>query len=49
MEARCWAPDLSLALFEQNIQNSLTFVDQREEVILHHLDLLRYQTFTGCQ
>jgi hypothetical protein len=24
-------------------------VDEREEVVLHHLDELRYQTFTDCK
>ncbi len=49
MEIQRWAPDLNMDLFERNIQNMLLFVDQREEVIIHHLDILRYQTFTECQ
>ncbi|NIN35739.1 MAG: hypothetical protein GTO60_11895 [Gammaproteobacteria bacterium] len=50
METTRWAPDLSgAAIFEQNVANMLTFVDVREEVILHHLDILRYQTFTDCK
>ena len=49
LEAQRWAPDLpGLQIFDQNIQNALHFVDVREEVILHHLDELRYQTFTEC-
>jgi hypothetical protein len=50
MEAERWAPDLpGLQIFDQNVQNMLHFVDVREEVILHHLDELRYQTFTECK
>jgi hypothetical protein len=50
METERWAPDLpGVAIFEQNIANALKFVDEREEVILHHLDILRYQTFTECK
>jgi hypothetical protein len=50
LETDRWAPDLpGVAMFEQNIANMLTFVDVREEVILHHLDILRYQTFTECK
>ena len=50
METERWAPDLpGVQIFEQNIQNALTFVDVREEVILNHLDILRYQTFTECK
>ena len=50
METDRWAPDLpGVAMFEQNIADMLTFVDVREEVILHHLDILRYQTFTECR
>lgn len=49
MEINRWAPDLSVNLWERNIQNMLRFVDEREEVILHHLDILKYQTFTQCQ
>ncbi|MBN1220384.1 MAG: CotH kinase family protein [Anaerolineae bacterium] len=50
METARWAPDLpGPQLFEQNVQNMLRFVDEREEVILHHLDILRYQTFTECK
>ena len=49
-EAARWAPDLpGLQIFDQNIQNALKFADEREEVILHHLDILRYQTFTECK
>jgi hypothetical protein len=50
METERWAPDLSgVAIWEQNIADMLKFVDVREEVILHHLDILRYQTFTECK
>lgn len=49
LEIDRWAPTMSLATFDQNIQNSLRFVDERQEVILHHLDILRYQTFTSCR
>ena len=51
MEIDRWVPDLgvSLALFDHNINNALRFVDMREEVILHHLDILRYQTFLHCR
>lgn len=50
LETERWAPDLpGLELFDQNIQHALYFVDQREAIILHHLDVLRYQTFTECQ
>lgn len=51
MEADRWAPNtgLGLATFDHNIENALKFVDERQEVILHHLDILRYQTFTACQ
>jgi hypothetical protein len=49
LETERWTPDLpGVAMFEQNIADMLTFVDVREEVILHHLDILRYQTFTEC-
>lgn len=51
MEADRWVPHLGigLELFDQNIANALRFVDEREAVILHHLDELRYQTFTECK
>jgi hypothetical protein len=50
METDRWAPDLpGQQLFDQNVQNMLHFVDVREDVILHHLDELRYQTFTECK
>jgi hypothetical protein len=50
MEATRWAPDLNgLQIFDANIAKALQFVDVREEVILHHLDELRYQTFTECK
>jgi hypothetical protein len=49
MEIARWAPDLNVELFDNNVQQMLNFVDQREEVIVHHLDNLRYQTFTECK
>ena len=50
MEAERWAPDIDgVGIFERNIADMLTFVDVREEVILNHLDILRYQTFTECK
>lgn len=50
MEGQRWAPDLpAQAIFEKNIAEMLAFVDVREEVILNHLDILRYQTFTDCK
>lgn len=50
LETQRWAPDLpGEQLFENNIQQMLRFVDEREAVILGHLDNLRYQTFTECQ
>jgi hypothetical protein len=50
MEAQRWAPDIDgVGIFERNIADMLTFVDVREEIVLHHLDILRYQTFTDCR
>lgn len=50
LEADRWAPDLpGLEIFDRNVANALRFADEREEVILHHLDILRYQTFTECK
>ena len=49
LEIARWAPDLSVDLWERNIQNTLRFVDEREEVILHHLDILRDHTFMECR
>jgi hypothetical protein len=49
LEIGRWAPDLTMELWEANIQRMLEFVEVRQDVILHHLDLLRYQTFTTCQ
>jgi len=49
MEAERWAPDMSVGNFDLNVERALQFVDERETVILHHLDILRYQTFTECQ
>jgi hypothetical protein len=51
METDRWVPGtgMGVELFDQNINNVLRFVEEREEVILHHLDELRYQTFTTCK
>ncbi len=50
MEGQRWAADLPAQdIFERNISEMLAFVDVREEVILNHLDILRYQTFTDCK
>lgn len=51
MEAERWVPGtgMGVELFDQNVENMLRFADEREEVILHHLDELRYQTFTECK
>jgi hypothetical protein len=51
MEADRWVPGsgLGAAVWEQNINNVLRFVEEREDVVLHHLDELRYQTFTDCK
>jgi len=49
LEADRWAPFMNTQLFDQNIENSLRFVDERQEIILHHLAILEYKTFTGCR
>jgi hypothetical protein len=51
LEADRWAPGLGMGvdLFDRNIANTLRFVDEREAIILQHLDILRYQTFTQCK
>jgi hypothetical protein len=51
MEADRWVPGTGMgaAVWEQNIDNVLTFVEEREDVVVHHLDELRYQTFTECK
>jgi len=51
MEADRWAPGtgIGVELWEHNIDNVLTFVDEREDVILGYLDELRYKTFTECK
>jgi hypothetical protein len=50
MEAERWVPGrgMGVELFDRNIDNVLRFVEERQDVILHHLDELRYQTFTSC-
>lgn len=45
MEAERWASGLSRALFDQRIQEVLTFVDERAG----GLDKLSFQTFADCQ
>jgi len=50
METDRWVTDLpGPAMFEKNIADMLAFVDVREDVVLQHLDILRYQTFTDCK
>ena len=51
LEADRWVPGtgMGLDLWEHNIDNVLRFVDEREDVVSHHLDELRYQTFTECK
>ena len=50
LETQRWASDLpGEAIFEQNIENALAFVDAREEIMLEHLRILKDQTFTSCQ
>ncbi len=49
LEINRWAPDLNVSLFDQNITNTLRFVDERQEVILDHLNKLKNQTFTQCK
>jgi hypothetical protein len=51
MEADRWAPGLGMGveLFDRNIANALKFVDDREAAIVHHLDILRYQSFKDCR
>lgn len=49
MEAQRWAPDMGVANFDHSVQQALNFVDERQDVILNHLDNMRNQTFTQCQ
>lgn len=49
MEAQRWAPDMGVANFDNSVQQALKFADERQDVILHHLDVMRNQTFTECQ
>jgi hypothetical protein len=51
MEADRWVPGTGMGadLWEHNIANVLAFVDVRHDVVEHHLDELRYQTFTDCK
>jgi len=47
-EAERWAPAMNLTSFDQSIQNALTFVEEREEMMLQYLDILKYQAFNNC-
>jgi hypothetical protein len=49
LEAARWAPDMSVANFDHSVQQALNFADERQDIILNHLDNLRNQTFTQCQ
>jgi hypothetical protein len=51
MEADRWVPGTGMGadVWENNIANVMQFVDVREDVVVHHLDELRYQTFTECK
>jgi hypothetical protein len=51
MEADRWVPGTGMGadVWEHNIANVMTFVEGRHEVVEHHLDELRYQTFTECK
>ncbi len=49
LEAQRWAPDMGVANFDHSVQQALNFVDERQDVILNHLDNMRNQTFTQCQ
>jgi hypothetical protein len=50
METARWASDLpGPEIFERNIASALNFAEKRQDVIVHHLDILRYQTFTECK
>lgn len=49
MEAQRWAPDMGVANFDNSVQQALKFADERQEVVLHHLDVMRNQLFTSCK
>jgi hypothetical protein len=51
MEADRWVPGsgMGLDVWEANMANVMRFVDERHDVVEHHLDELRYQTFTECK
>jgi hypothetical protein len=51
MEADRWVPGSGMGadLWEANMANVMRFVDERHDVFEHHLDELRYQTFTDCK
>lgn len=49
MEAQRWAPDMGVANFDNSVQQALTFADERQDVILHHLDIMRNEMFTTCK
>jgi hypothetical protein len=49
MESQRWAPDMGVANFDHSVQQALKFADERQEVILHHLDVMRNELFTTCK
>jgi hypothetical protein len=49
MEAQRWAPDMGVANFDHSVQQALKFADERQDIILNHLDIMRNQTFTQCK
>lgn len=49
LEIDRWLPGLSPDTFDQNIQNALNFVDEREDVLLRQLDNLGDPDFSGCR
>jgi hypothetical protein len=50
LETERWAPDLpGPQIFDQNVQKALEFAEVRGDIILRHLDILRYETFTECK
>lgn len=44
-----WTPELSVEIFDQNIQNALTSVDEREAVMLQSLEKLSYGSPGNCE
>lgn len=39
METQQWASHLNVKVFDQNVAAALLFVDERQDMILHHLDM----------